>query len=87
MNEDYYAGKGCKCFAYSSSECCCNVDWTDPEIYILRAKVAELEEWKCVVDEALVISHLGTADSCGTPKEALNKLLVWSEGVGAHFAI
>jgi hypothetical protein len=38
----HYAGQGCKCCAQSESECNCDVDWTDPEVYELRAKVAEL---------------------------------------------
>jgi hypothetical protein len=39
----HYAGQGCKCCAQSESECNCDVDWTDPEVYELRAKVVELE--------------------------------------------
>jgi hypothetical protein len=33
---EYYAGKGCKCCSQSDSDCCCEVDWTDPEVYKLR---------------------------------------------------
>ena len=40
---EYYAGKGCTCAAHSESECCCRVDWTDPEIYKLQARIDELE--------------------------------------------
>lgn len=35
----YYAGEGCTCAAFSSSECACDVDWTDPEVYELRDKL------------------------------------------------
>lgn len=36
--ENYYEGKGCKCFARSSSECGCpDVDWTPKAVYELRA--------------------------------------------------
>ena len=41
--DEYYAGKGCTCYAYSESECCCDVDWTDPEVYELRGRVKRLE--------------------------------------------
>ena len=43
MDNEYYAGKGCKCSAYASFECCCDVDWTEPEIYELKEKIAKLE--------------------------------------------
>ena len=43
--EEYYSGKGCKCHAHSENECCCNVDWTEPEVY-------ELRKWKeAIIDE------------------------------------
>lgn len=36
-NEEYTTpGQDCQCYAHSESECACNVDWTDPEIYKLR---------------------------------------------------
>jgi hypothetical protein len=35
-------GKGCKCAAYSESECGCDADWTPQEVYDLRAEVARL---------------------------------------------
>ena len=48
--EDYYEGKGCKCYAWSQGECACNVDWTPKEVYRLRdeieakdKRIAELE--------------------------------------------
>ena len=41
MTDEYYAGKGCTCYAYSEGECCCDVDWTEPEIYKLREQVKE----------------------------------------------
>lgn len=36
MSEEYFAGRGCTCAAYSSNECACDADWTDPEVYELR---------------------------------------------------
>jgi hypothetical protein len=41
----YIPGQGCTCFAWSWVECGCeDVDWTDPEVYELRARVLALEE-------------------------------------------
>lgn len=38
-------GKGCKCAAYSASDCGCpDVDWTPQEIYDLREKLSTLRE-------------------------------------------
>ena len=34
-----FPGEGCTCCAYDHSECCCNVDWTDPEIYKLKSDI------------------------------------------------
>lgn len=43
MSDEYRPGKDCKCHAMSAYECCCdNVDWTDPEVYRLRAEVTAL---------------------------------------------
>ncbi len=42
--EKYYEGKGCKCFARSSSECGCHdVDWTPKAVYELRAERDSLQ--------------------------------------------
>jgi len=35
-------GNGCRCAAYSESECGCDADWTPQEVYDLRAKIARL---------------------------------------------
>jgi hypothetical protein len=43
MNEEYFPGKGCACWANDQSECACNADWTDPEIYQLRAENERLK--------------------------------------------
>jgi len=40
MSDEYFEGKGCTCAAYNEGECCCGVDWTDPEIYKLRKQIA-----------------------------------------------
>jgi hypothetical protein len=37
-------GKGCKCAAYSKSECGCDADWTPQEVYDLRAENERLKE-------------------------------------------
>ena len=47
--DTYYAGKGCECSAHNRSECGCDVDWTDPRIYELKA---EVEFWKTKAYEA-----------------------------------
>ena len=74
MSEEYYEGKGCKCGAYYSGECCCDVDWTDPEIYKLReqlkqsqARVAELER------EIGVLRIYGNKDCTAMADEALRR--------------
>ena len=43
-NTGYIQGDGCTCGAYHSGECCCDVDWTDPEIYHLRGDVKRLKD-------------------------------------------
>ena len=43
MSEEYFPGKGCSCSAWDSSECCCDVDWTDPEVSELRKEVEQLK--------------------------------------------
>lgn len=40
--DNYFEGKGCQCNARNESECCCDVDWTLKEVYVLRA--LELEQ-------------------------------------------
>jgi hypothetical protein len=37
--EEYHPGQGCKCGAYAQFECSCDVDWTDPQVYALRARI------------------------------------------------
>lgn len=37
-------GFGCVCYAHCEGECACDADWTDSEIYKLRARVKVLEE-------------------------------------------
>ena len=45
MEERYYPGKGCQCYAHSESECACpDVDWTDPEVYELREENMKLKK-------------------------------------------
>lgn len=44
------------------------------------------EEWKQAIDDELILSHLGTADSYNSAKEALHDLCKWHEEVGAYFA-
>jgi len=57
MTKDYYPGEGCTCAARSESECCCEVDWSDPEVYTLRRKVEQLEADNTVLREALTTLH------------------------------
>jgi len=42
--EDYYEGKGCKCYAWSQGECACGADWTPKEVYRLRDEIVSLRE-------------------------------------------
>lgn len=45
MSDEYYAGKDCRCAARTQWECSCSgVDWTEPEVYRLRAENAALRE-------------------------------------------
>ena len=54
MDNQYYAGKGCECFARYQGDCCCeDADWTPKEVYILRKRIAELE----VIAKA--VAHIG----------------------------
>ena len=58
MINEYYAGKGCTCYAYSEGECCCDVDWTDPKIYDQQATIVKLvEALDAVCDLALMPDH------------------------------
>lgn len=41
--DEYYAGKGCQCSAYYEGECACDADWTDPRVYELEQKLAEVK--------------------------------------------
>lgn len=49
-----FPGKGCECSAHSEAECGCDADWTSSEVYMLRAKVKELERER---DEAKEIAE------------------------------
>lgn len=65
--------------------------WVSAETYDqLRAALttAERERDALVraIDEELVSSEIGTFSAGDDPKAALNKLAVWSQGVGAYFA-
>jgi hypothetical protein len=46
MNDDkpeYFPGIDCMCCAYGKGECACGADWTDPEVYSLRDRLAAAE--------------------------------------------
>jgi BMFP domain-containing protein YqiC len=43
----------------------------------LEARIAELEQWKAAIDEALVCNHLGTADDFPNAQAALQRLIGW----------
>jgi len=43
QKEEYFEGRDCTCAAYSSAECACDADWTDPEIYKLRGRLLKLQ--------------------------------------------
>ena len=52
--EDYYEGKGCKCYARSQGECSCNVDWTPKEVYRLRDEIEAKDKRIAELESALM---------------------------------
>ena len=42
--------------------------------------------WHLAVDEELIISHIGTSEAFQSPKEAINALLSYSQGLGSYIA-
>lgn len=42
--ENYESGADCTCAAHGECECCCGVDWTPKEVYLLRAEIKEGEK-------------------------------------------
>ena len=40
----YKPGEGCDCAARCEHECACHADWTESEVYELRARVKDLEK-------------------------------------------
>jgi hypothetical protein len=86
MNEEeYYPGKGCQCHAHSDWECCCNVDWTEPEVYELRDEVKELKKWKEAIIEKLITWHIYSEEHENNPKKALHDLAVINSDVAVYF--
>ena len=59
-------------------------------VEFLKARIAELEKERdslvSALDTEMVATCLGTYSSGQDPRNALNKLMAWSEGVGAYFA-
>ena len=87
MNEEeYYPGKGCQCYAHSESECACNVDWTEPEVYELRDEVKELKKWKETVIEELMSIGIYTEEWASDPEKALHHIICWHTETGIHLA-
>jgi hypothetical protein len=86
MNEErYYPGKGCQCHAHSENECCCNVDWTEPEVYELRDEVKELKKWKEAIIDELICIGIYTEEWAKDPKKALHHIACWNTEVGMHY--
>jgi hypothetical protein len=52
----------------------------------MLARIEELEPYYYAVDNACVVSHIGTAESFDDAHAAVNALGAWSESVGAYFA-
>jgi hypothetical protein len=76
--EKYYEGKGCKCFARSSSECGCHdVDWTPKAVYELRA---ERDSLQIALEE---ISNLAKTLK-NERDEARTELEMWHDGNIIH---
>jgi len=60
--ETYFAGMDCTCMAYNESECCCDVDWTDEKVYVLRERIGKLET---ALKEIIQISdYTNAGDNC-----------------------
>jgi hypothetical protein len=76
--KNYYPGKGCKCYAHSESECACNVDWTDPEVYKLRDEVKELKKWKQAIEEQLEFYGLQSLECKDNPKQLLEHIIAYN---------
>ena len=59
-------------------------------VEFLKARIAELEKERdslvSALDTAMVVTCLGTYSSGQDPRNALDKLMAWSESVGAYFA-
>ena len=77
--EEYYPGKGCKCYAHSEYECACiDVDWTEPEVY-------ELRKWKEAIIDELRTTGIYTEEWAKDPKKALHHITCWHTEVGMHY--
>jgi hypothetical protein len=46
---------------------------------------AELDRHVSALDQEMVVSHLGVFNKGDDPAEAINKLMLWSQGVGDYF--
>ena len=58
MDNQYYEGQGCACFARSQGDCSCeNADWTPKEVYTLRKRIAELQEEVQELTNQLIAMH------------------------------
>ena len=55
----------------------------------LRARIAELEEENArlvsAIDEHMVVSHIGVFNRGDDPKDALNKIACYEQGIGEYF--
>jgi len=80
MIDEYYPGKGCRCYAHGECECACpDVDWTDPEVY-------ELRKWKEAILEELDSIGIYTEEWAKDPKVALHHIICWHIETGMHLA-
>jgi hypothetical protein len=55
MDRGYFAGMDCTCMAYSSSECCCDADWTDGEVYLYKNRLLNAFQ---LIKNGIKISHM-----------------------------
>jgi len=51
----------------------------------LEAEIERLTPYYHAIDEVCVVSHIGTAESFGSAKEALDAVVAWTAGVNKYF--
>lgn len=84
---DYFPGKGCLCAAHGSIDCGCHdVDWTDKEVYVLRAEKESVDkrckELEKVIADAYLDYKVKQANLNEKIKDAVEALKEITSAVG-----